>query len=328
MWRANGRNGGKRSPPSATRIFCAACARLLAAGLCWHHELALTASQPHRLHNDDIQFIDNRYPPPPHPSVSTYTMFGIGGMHQSAAAVTSGTGYGGQQGDNKQLIAGRKKAEQASVKVDKANVQFLKTIQKILSSSKKTRTTSKTNVKVSNSKSIDDGDRKKLSAVLADIFRNQVPTDWDRRKNVYNIALEVSHTLAFDETLATIFGDKDSPESVLYWLLDFRNQAKDILKRPMPASGWSKEDHGDVALATQVCSVADAALKISRRCQVQKPVEELCLVTLSERYQSQLGPLRFDTVETLKNVSRYRVLYLYWSFVLLIQYLLEMFETA
>jgi hypothetical protein len=246
-------------------------------------------------------------------------MFGLGGMHQSAAAVTSGTGYGGQQGDNKQLIAGRKKAEQVSAKNDKANVQFLKQVQKILTS-KKTRTASKTNVKVSNSKSIDDGDRKKLSAVLADVFRNQVPTDWDRRKNVYTHALEVSLTLSSDETLATIFGDKDSPESVLYWLLDFRNQAKDILKRPMPASGWSKEDHGDVALATQVCSVADAALKISRRCQVQKPVEELCLVTLSERYQSQLGPMRFDTVETLQNVSRYRVLYLYWSFSLLIQY--------
>ena len=210
--------------------------------------------------------------------------------------MASGTGYGGQQGDTKILIAGRKKAEQASTKDDRANVQFLKQIQKMLTS--KTRSTS-TNSGAS--KTIDD--QKKLAAVLADIFRNQVPTDWDRRKAVYTHALDVSLALASDETLGAIFGDKDSPESVLYWLLDFSHQANDILKRRRPESGWSKEEQGDLALAAQVCNVADAALKISRRCQTQKPVEELCLVTLSERYQSQLGPLRFDTVESLQNVS-------------------------
>ncbi len=226
--------------------------------------------------------------------------------------MTSGTGYGGQQGDTKTLIAGRKKAEQASAKADKANVQFLKQIHKMLTS--KTRSTSKT---TGASKIIDD--RKKLSGVLADIFRNQVPTDWDRRKAVYTHALDVSLALASDETLGTIFGDKDSPESVLYWLLDFSHQAKDILKRPRPESGWSEEEQGDLALAAQVCNVADAALKISRRCQTQKPVEELCLITLSERYQSQLGPLRFGTVEALQNVSL-ECFILELPFFLLVQY--------
>ena len=219
---------------------------------------------------------------------------------------TAGTGYGGQKGDTKTLVAGRKKAEQASAKDDNANVQYLKQIQKMLKPKTSRATSTKTNSNGSGEilPKITTDDRTRLSAVLADIFRNQVPTDWDRRKAVYTHALEVSLALASDETLGTIFGDKDSPESVLYWLLDFSHQAKEILKRPKPESGkWSKEEQGDVALATKVCEAADAAMKISRRCQAQKPVEELCLITLSERYQSQLGPLRFDTVDALRNVS-------------------------
>jgi hypothetical protein len=219
---------------------------------------------------------------------------------------TAGTGYGGGLiGDRWRLVTGRKKAEQASAKDDTANVEYLKQVQKLLEP-KTTRTTSRTNVNNDSGATvpkITTDDRTRLAVVLADIFRNQVPTDWDRRKVVYTHALEVSLTLASDETLGTIFGDKDSAESVLYWLLDFSHQAKDILKRPKPESGWSKEEQGDVALATKVCEAADAAMKISRRCQAQKPVEGLSLVTLSERYQSQLGPLRFDTVDALQNVS-------------------------
>ncbi len=202
-----------------------------------------------------------------------------------------GTGYGGQQGDTETLIAGREKAEQASAEDDEANVRFLKQI----------LLTSKSGL----GKAIiinDNDNQKKLVAVLAEIFRNQVPTDWDRRKVVYTHALDVSLALASDEDLGTIFGNKDSPESILYWLSDFSHQAKDILKRPRPESGWSEEDQGDITLATQVCEVADAALKISQHYQTRKPVKELGLVTLSERYQSQLGPLRFDTVDFLLNV--------------------------
>jgi ubiquitin-protein ligase len=192
-------------------------------------------------------------------------------------------------GDTNTLNAGRKKAEQASADDDKANVQFLKVL---LPKSGRVK-----------EMIINDNDyQKKLAAILAEIFRSQVPTDWDRRKVVYTHALDVSLALASDEALGMLFGDKDSPESVLYWLLNFSLQAKDILKRPQPESGWSEEDVGDITLAAQVCEVADAALKIARRYHTRKPVKEMGLLALNERYQSHLGPLRFDTVDFLLNV--------------------------
>lgn len=88
-----------------------------------------------------------------------------------------GTGYGGQQNDTKRLVAGRKKAEKASAKDDKASIKFLKQIQKQLSYQAKTAS------KGGKSIDLDEDDRKKLSTLLADIFRNQVPTDWDQRKD-------------------------------------------------------------------------------------------------------------------------------------------------
>lgn len=146
---------------------------------------------------------------------------------------------------------------------------------------------------------LDEDDRKKVSTLLSDIFRNQVPTDWDKRKDLYNIALDVSRILSSNEILGTIWGAADDQEGVLYWLLDFNNQAKDILKRH--ESGYSKEDKNDVDLATQVSEVADAALKISRRCVAAKPIADLSVISMRERYQSKLGPLRFDSVDSMQN---------------------------
>ena len=37
-----------------------------------------------------------------------------------------GTGYGGKPDDNKKLVAGRKKAQKAEAKDDKASIRFLK----------------------------------------------------------------------------------------------------------------------------------------------------------------------------------------------------------
>ena len=99
------------------------------------------------------------------------------GMKRAPPPANDGTGYGGQQGDTKRLVAGRKKAEKASAKDDKASIKFLKQISKQLSYQKKTAS------KGGESIDLDEDDRKKLSTLLADIFRNQVPTDWDQRKD-------------------------------------------------------------------------------------------------------------------------------------------------
>ena len=234
--------------------------------------------------------------PPPINSLKTPSCPSPHSLSSTKSGV--GTGYGGANEDTEQLIAGQKKAEQASVEDDNANIQFLKQMLNVLTSKIGSAPKMCDGCNI-----IDDNDQRKLAAVLADIFRNQVPTDWDRRRAVYTHALDVSLALASTETLGTIFGDKHSPESVLYWLLEFRHQAKDIVERPRPTWGWSREDHEDMALTTKVCEVADAALKISLQCQAQKAIDKICSETSSERYQSQLGPLRFDTVDTLQNVS-------------------------
>ena len=225
-----------------------------------------------------------------------FSSFGGGGKRKTPLT-ESGTGYGGQPGDTKKLIAGRKKALKASTKDDNANVRFLLQIQSQLQNADH-RLGSKRS-------ELDDEDRKKLSTLLVDTFRNQVPTDWDQRKDLYNHALDVCRTLATNASLGTIFGHKDESDGVMYWLLDFSQHAKDVLNRQSEL-GWTAEDENDLLLATQVIEVAEAALKISRRCHASKPVAELSVVSLGERYQSKLGPLRFDSVDTMQNVSAFK----------------------
>ncbi|KAL7544943.1 hypothetical protein ACHAWF_008323 [Thalassiosira exigua] len=222
------------------------------------------------------------------------SFFGFGGKRKAPADSSSGTGYGGQQGDTKRLLAGRKKAEKASDKDDKANLRFLKQIQKQLQYQKRTTRTRSSGL------GLDDDDKKNVSSTLADIFRNQVPADWDKRNELYNAALDVARILASNEDLARILGDKEDQEGILFWLLDFSQQADQFIKRGSDLGG-SKGDQKDIQFATQVSEVSDAALKMSRRCQPSKPVAELSFISLSERYQSELGPLRFDSVESIQN---------------------------
>lgn len=240
-------------------------------------------------------------------------MFGFGGgggnKRKGPPENTSGTGYGGQQGDTKKLLAGRKKAEKLSNKDDKNHTKFLKQIQKQLKV--QLNVTSKS--RRSKSVGLDRQDTEKVSSTLAHIFRNQVPADWDDRKELYTIALDVSRSLC-DDQHGEIFGEKDDPEGILYWLLSFKQQAEQFTKNNLGSSkdngsqeeviaGWTKEDQNDVLLATHVSEVADLALKISKKCVSAKPEAELSVISLSERYQSQLGPLRFESVDSMENVS-------------------------
>mmetsp|Transcript_6675 Transcript_6675/g.12600 ORF Transcript_6675/g.12600 Transcript_6675/m.12600 type:complete len:560 (-) Transcript_6675:210-1889(-) len=225
-------------------------------------------------------------------------MFGfLKGKRKTSAKIASGSGigYGGQKGDTKRLIAGRKQAEKERIKDDQTNLLFLKQIQEQVKFQTDLLSDDGDDVF-----DLEDADKTKVSALLADIFRSTCPTDWDKRKKLYTNALEVCRILSANEKLGAVFGDKQDQEGVLFWLLEFRDQAEQI-KKHHSESGLSKEDKADLLLATQVIEVADVALKISRRCQASKPEVELSVISLSERYQSQLGPLRFDTVESMDN---------------------------
>ena len=225
-------------------------------------------------------------------------VYGGGGGQRKAAADTSrGTGYGGGGDDTRRLVAGRKKAEKASSKDDKANLRYLKKIEKELTKFQKSGSRASRANRRGGGSGLDDEDKKKASSLLAEIFRNQVPADWDERKELYNVSLELCRNFANNEKYGKIFGDKDDQEGMIFWLLDFKKQAEQMMH------GNAGLDEKDTALAKQVVEVANAALKMSRKCVSSKPQADLSVISLSERYQSALGPLRFDSVESMQNVS-------------------------
>jgi hypothetical protein len=229
---------------------------------------------------------------------------GAGGGHPNNNN-NGGVGYAGGKDDQQKLVAGRKKAMKESKKEDKSTT---KTLQKINTDIQKklAKHCDMDEIDLSRHSSydaldglVDTNDRGQVTSILADVFRNQVPTDWDTRKALYNAALDLTNTIASDVRLAVLLGDEEDQETVLYWLKDFSQQCSAFMKRH-ENNGWSKEDQGDVLFATRVKEVADTAIKISKRSQ-KKPEQELVMIEFSARYQSALGPLRFDTVDSMTN---------------------------
>ena len=233
----------------------------------------------------------------------------FGGFGGGQTANDGGVGYGGdQKGDQKRLVAGMKKAAKQSTKEDAATTKILKKINASIQINL-AQHCELDEIDLSGSGSnrkydaldglIDTDDRGRVKSILADVFRNQVPTDWDKRQALFKQAFDLTNTLASDIRLAALLGDEEDQEAVLYWLKDFREQASAIMERTTE-NGWTKDEERDVTFASKVTEVADRAIKISKRCK-KKPEEDLIMISFSERYQSSLGPLRFDTVDSMTN---------------------------
>ena len=137
-----------------------------------------------------------------------------------------GTGYGGGWDDTNRLLVGRKKAGKAESQEDEKRTKYLK-VTKVEIKEKLSSADYFDNI----DSLVDKRQRKKIMTDLSDIFRNQVPTDWDSRRTLYNAAFDLCRTLSSDLRLGTMFGDKDHREGVLFWLVDFSRQAEDIMKR-------------------------------------------------------------------------------------------------
>ena len=233
--------------------------------------------------------------------------FGGGGGPNNNNNNNGGVGYAGGKDDQRKLVAGRKKAIKESKKEDKSTTKSLKMMNKSIQKNlAKHGDLNDNEIDLSRQSSydalaglVDTDDRGQVKTILADVFRNQVPTDWDTRKALYTAALDLTNTLVSDVRLAVLLGDEEDQETVLYWLKDFSQQCSAFMKRHED-NGWSKEDEGDVLFATRVKEVADKAIKISKRC-LKKPEEELVMIDFSTRYQGALGPLRFDTVDSMNN---------------------------
>jgi uncharacterized protein (DUF885 family) len=213
----------------------------------------------------------------------------------------TGTGYGGSNTDTSRLKAGRKKAVKASEKEDKANAKFLQDALK--------------KIKKLDDDGLDDEEEKRIKSILADVFRNQIPNDWGKRGYLYDAAFDMTRFLSC-ERFIELFGDAEDAESVLYWLVDFGKQAEQILKHEAtvgPAGAAANKngkraalavnnEDDEVAFAKKVTSVRDEAVKMAKRYN-RKPEEELTMISFSERYKGELGPMRFDTVDNMNNVS-------------------------
>lgn len=128
------------------------------------------------------------------------------------------TGYGGNNQDTSRLKSGRKRAAKASVKEDKDNYKRLQDYLKQVG-------------KFGDKDTIECDEGKKMAKILADVFRNQVPSDWAERSDLYNAAFNLTEELCC-ERFIKLLGDAEDAQSALYWLNDFGNEAEQLV-RPM-----------------------------------------------------------------------------------------------
>ena len=233
---------------------------------------------------------------------------------KSKNASGTGTGYGGSNQDTKRLTAGRKKAEKKSDKEDIANIKLLRN--------------ALNNIRKKGGM-VEDEDN--IKATLAGVFRNQIPNDWVERREVYDAALDLTQQMCCEE-YASLLGDAEDAETVIYWLVDFGKQAEEVLKHEATISSSNADARNDTrkgrakrsaptdseeddcaSFATKVISVRDNAVGVVKQYN-RKPTEELTIISFSERYQGELGPMRFDTVESMNNV-RFNFA-VYWALTL------------
>ena len=127
--------------------------------------------------------------------------FGGGGGPNNNNNNNGGVGYAGGKDDQRKLVAGRKKAIKESKKEDKSTTKSLKMMNKSIQKNLAKHCGLDDEIDLSHSSYdalaglVDTDDRGQVKTILADVFRNQVPTDWDTRKALYTAALDLTNTL-------------------------------------------------------------------------------------------------------------------------------------
>ncbi|KAL7479202.1 hypothetical protein ACHAW6_004943 [Cyclotella cf. meneghiniana] len=148
----------------------------------------------------------------------------------------------------------------------------------------------------------DEQYKTELASILADVFRSQVPTDWSHRAKLFKAALDLTLSLSSKQEFATLLGDPNDFNSVVYWLDDFGQQVEQIVKHESTtiSNKTRNGDEFDIKFANRVIEVRDEAVKMTKQynCKLE---EGLAKISFQERYQVELGPMRFDTVESMDN---------------------------
>jgi len=239
----------------------------------------------------------------------------------------AGTGYGGGSNDQSLLLKARTAALAASKHEDACTVKYLQSIQDKLRTSP--AVTNRSNDTVG-AHSVFDEEKiaDKVVDTLRDIFRSQVPTDWDARRSVYEVALAVCGVMTLDSRNATLFLKRSSStnssdtkdessssdqedcttepvdDSVFAYLKSFEKDARQILRH---SDGTNTKLTTDIRVANQVVETYDKIWRLVSMHQCAfgntTAVRDLTIVSQHEYYKKQLGPLSFDLVPDLYGVS-------------------------
>ena len=250
--------------------------------------------------------------------------------HYQNASECSGTGFGGNPSDNQLLKNKLKEANQKAALEDRKLVKYLK------SSSKALQDIYRTNSKVSIS---NFGDKEQvLVDELVNLFRSQVPQEWSKRYNVYSVGLDVCEVI-FDsdhlELAAFALGDESSAceggavtHTLLTTLQMFAKHAEMIEKQNYIGGSVTKNTRSRAEKEEQkVADLIQKILRVNRNAEKiaskAKASGHICIslldddndvdcdimgvTTLTEEeskiYKVELGPIRFEIVECLKNHS-------------------------
>lgn len=182
----------------------------------------------------------------------------------------NGTGYGGDAAsDIKSRAAGKKRAEkqenQLAIRQQRELQKALKTL-------------------------IDTAPSEALLSTMKQVMRNQIPSEWTKRRKLYENVLEAARLVAGHH--ARLLGDKDDDDSLIAALHDFSQHAELISKHDEVTPGAT-----DQKLVILILEIRDVATKAACRV-ISKP--ELSVMDSQEHYRQELRPLRFDLVEDLK----------------------------
>lgn len=182
----------------------------------------------------------------------------------------SGTGYGGDaRSDKKSRAAGKKRAKKQE---NALAIQQQGELQKALKTLK------------------DTAPSEALLSTMKHVMRNQIPSEWEKRRKLYENVLEASRLVAVHHP--RLLGDKDDDDSLLAALHDFSQHAELITKHDEVTPVAT-----DKKLAKLILEIRNVATRAACRV-ISKP--ELSFMDSQEHYRQELRPLRFDLVEDLK----------------------------
>lgn len=124
--------------------------------------------------------------------------------------------------------------------------------------------------------------------MLRDIFRNQTPAEWGKKRRLYTTAIECCQSVG--RSHPNLLGDGEDDESLLSALEEFADHAEMILKHGQSNGNTDKK------MVQRIVDLRSFARSASSKARIQP---EMSVMDPREFYRQALRPLRFEVVEKL-----------------------------